>query len=63
LTHQNSGHNHIKFDEAIIQEHDKDRGTRERIDEPKTPYDDGSGEAGNFDEFAAAGDVEMSVDQ
>lgn len=45
----------------MIQEHDKDRGTRERIDEPKTPYDDGSGEAGTFDE-CISGDVEMNID-
>lgn len=37
------GHDHIKFDEEIIAEHDKSRGTRQKIDEPKTPYanDDG----------------------
>ena len=29
---------HVKFDEEIIQEHDKDRGTRQKISEPKTPY-------------------------
>lgn len=30
--------NHIKFDEEVIAEHDKSRGTRQKIDEPKTPY-------------------------
>ncbi len=29
---------HVKFDEEVIQEHDKDRGTRQKIDEAKTPY-------------------------
>lgn len=32
---------HIQFDEKVIQEHDKERGTREIIDEPKTPYERG----------------------
>jgi len=29
---------HIKWDEETIQEHDKERGTRMKIEEPKTPY-------------------------
>ena len=29
---------HVTFDEEVIAEHDKDRGTRKKIDEPKTPY-------------------------
>lgn len=29
---------HIKWNEEVIQEHDKDRGTREKITEAKTPY-------------------------
>lgn len=28
----------IRWDEEIIAEHDKERGTRMKIDEPKTPY-------------------------
>ncbi|CAD7928435.1 unnamed protein product [Amoebophrya sp. A120] len=28
----------VKWDEHTIAEHDKDRGTRMKIDEPKTPY-------------------------
>ena len=28
----------IKWDEAVIAEHDKERGTRMKIDEPPTPY-------------------------
>ena len=28
----------VRFDEATIAEHDKERGTRMKIDEPKTPY-------------------------
>jgi hypothetical protein len=31
-------HRSVRFDEAIIAEHDKERGTRMKIDEPKTPY-------------------------
>lgn len=29
---------HIRFDEKVIQEHDKLRGTRQKIEEPKTPF-------------------------
>lgn len=29
---------HIKWDEEVIREHDKKRGTRMKIDEPKTPF-------------------------
>ena len=36
--------NHIKWDEATIAEHDKERGTRQKIDEPPTPYHYGSDE-------------------
>jgi len=36
----------VKFDEAIIEEHDKDRGTRTKIDEPKTPYHDQNYDSG-----------------
>lgn len=47
-------HNHeVKFDEETIAEHDKDRGTRTKIDEPKTPY------AGESGEHEHGGDVEM----
>ena len=28
----------VTFDEKVISEHDLDRGTRQRIDEPPTPY-------------------------
>ena len=28
----------VAFNEEEIQEHDKDRGTRMKIEEPKTPY-------------------------
>ena len=31
---------HVKFDEETIMEHDKDRGTRQKITEPKTPYEE-----------------------
>jgi hypothetical protein len=29
----------IRWDEAVIAEHDRDRGTRQKIDEPKTPFE------------------------
>lgn len=29
----------------MIQEHDKDRGTRQKIDDPKTPYHEDHGES------------------
>ena len=29
----------MRFDEEVIAEHDKERGTRTKIDEPKTPYE------------------------
>lgn len=28
----------VRWDEEVIKEHDKERGTRQRIDEPKTPF-------------------------
>jgi hypothetical protein len=34
---------HIAWDEGVIAEHDKDRGTRRKILEPKTPYRAGGG--------------------
>ena len=37
--HGGSESEHVKFDEVIIAEHDKDRGTRTKILEPKTPYE------------------------
>jgi len=42
---------HVKFDEAVIAEHDKLRGTRQKIDEPDTPYHRGS-----FDDSGESGD-------
>eukprot|EP00924_Labyrinthula_sp_SR-Ha-C_P000606 snap_masked-scaffold_27-processed-gene-4.33-mRNA-1 protein AED:0.47 eAED:0.47 QI:0/-1/0/1/-1/1/1/0/118 len=40
LKHDHTTHTdkHISFDEKVISEHDKLRGTREKIDEPDTPY-------------------------
>ena len=35
-------HAHVKWDEEVIAEHDKSRGTRQKIDEPPTPYEYGS---------------------
>jgi len=38
--HHHEPNEHVHFDEHIIAEHDEDRGTRTKIDEPKTPYHD-----------------------
>ena len=38
LLEGNSEHAGIKWDEEVIQEHDKERGKHMKIDEPKTPY-------------------------
>ena len=49
-------HTHeVKFDEETIAEHDKDRGTRTKIDEPKTPYEEATQEH-------LHGDVEMHAE-
>lgn len=32
------GNKHIKWDEETIAQHDLDRGTRMKIEEPNTPY-------------------------
>ncbi|CDW73500.1 UNKNOWN [Stylonychia lemnae] len=47
----------VKFDEEIIAEHDKSRGTRQKIDEPKTPYENAQEEELNQDD-----DVYMQED-
>jgi len=51
----------VKFDEVTIAEHDKDRGTRTKITEPKTPYEVSEGGAAVEEEVhpSATGDVEM----
>lgn len=38
LGKKTASQSHVKFDEAAIREHDKLRGTRQKIDEPKTPF-------------------------
>jgi hypothetical protein len=50
----------VKFDEVTIAEHDKDRGTRTKITEPKTPYEaEGGAAAEEEGGHSATGDVEM----
>jgi protein phosphatase inhibitor 2 len=44
------GTKRVIFDEATIAEHDKERGTRMKIDEPKTPYVHEADEPYAFDE-------------
>lgn len=51
------GASHVKWDEVVIAEHDKLRGTRQKIDEPPTPYEYGSG-----DENEASSDCEGDGD-
>ncbi len=47
------GEHHVTFDEDVIREHDKLRGTRQKIDEPDTPFHrgsfDGSGDLSSVD--------------
>ena len=52
---------HVKFDEEIIAEHDKDRGTRQKISEPKTPYEEAEIDEEMLadNQQSAGGDVEM----
>jgi protein phosphatase inhibitor 2 len=45
---------HVRFDEEIIAEHDKLRGTRQKIDEPNTPYHQHNVEAVDDDDNASA---------
>jgi protein phosphatase inhibitor 2 len=42
-TKQGAAERRVVWDEATIAEHDKERGTRMRIDEPKTPFHHGNG--------------------
>ncbi len=46
---------HITWDEPTIAEHDKLRGTRQKIDEPSTPYHYGSGESSTGSDCESAG--------
>lgn len=48
---------HITWDEPTIAEHDKLRGTRQKIDEPSTPYHYGSGESSTGSDCESAGTV------
>merc|ERR1740138_1232954 len=36
--HREKNPNHVTWDEDAIREHDKERGTRQKIDEPDTPF-------------------------
>lgn len=46
---------HISWDEPTIAEHDKLRGTRQKIDEPSTPYHYGSGESSTGSDCESTG--------
>ena len=59
---------HVKFDEFTIAEHDKDRGTRQKISEPKTPYeaqiaDSEMNPDGGHQSNDQYGDVEMQTNE
>ena len=41
----------IQWDEETISAHDKERGTRQKIDEPPTPYHYDDMETDNIDEL------------
>lgn len=52
---------HITWDEPTIAEHDKLRGTRQKIDEPSTPYHYGSGESSTGSDCESAGTADRCV--
>ena len=47
----------LKWDEEAIAEHDKERGTRQKIDEPPTPYEYGSDEEDDSDAQGVVSDI------
>ena len=53
------GKRSIKWDEEVISEHDKERGTRQKIDEPPTPFQYGS--ADHSDAESEPGDLAEAV--
>ena len=38
MSSRDAGSKRIKWDEEVIAEHDKERGSRQKIDEPPTPF-------------------------
>merc|ERR1719379_2705096 len=48
---------HITWDEQAIAEHDKERGTRQKIDEPDTPFVRSPMTASDTEEGAASSDA------
>ena len=56
------GDRHVKFDEAVIAEHDKLRGTRQKIDEPDTPFHrEASGASAGEDDVASGAEFLAGV--
>lgn len=52
-SHQHAEKPHVKWDEETIAEHDLLRGTRQKIDEPNTPYHYYAGEGSSEMELAS----------
>jgi len=50
----------VKWDEEAIQEHDKQRGTRTKIEEPKTPFRYASESESDFDESYGVSEVDLN---
>jgi protein phosphatase inhibitor 2 len=50
----------VKWDEEAIQEHDKERGTRTQIQEPKTPFRYASESESDFDESYAVSEGDLN---
>ncbi|GBG33214.1 Hypothetical Protein FCC1311_094382 [Hondaea fermentalgiana] len=55
------GSRHVRWDEATIAEHDKLRGTRQKIDEPDTPFHRDSFDSEADEDFEEDGDSAVKV--
>ena len=55
---EESGANHVHFDEVEIAEYDKTRGQCMKIDDPKTPYHDSSDDEEMTKELAPGEDAD-----
>ena len=55
--------NHVKWDEVTIAEHDKERGTRQKIEEPPTPYHYDSDDEGTIEHEVESCSEANKIDQ